>query len=438
MSYGGGTFLTQNKVLPGAYINFASVVKAASELSDRGYGAMGLELDWGPEGQIFTVEQEDFQEHPEEYFGYDYTSDKLKGLRDLFLNLKTGYFYRLNGGGNKASCVYGTAKYGGICGNNIKVVISKNVDDTTKWDFVTYYNNEVMDTQTGISSMADLADNAFIDWKRDTEIAETVGTNLTNGTNGTAPSGTDHSKFLDLLESYPINILICTSTDETVKKLYASYTKRMRDDEGSKFQAVLYNYSGDYPGIINVATAAKDDAFGESALVYWVGGAEASCQINRTIGNSVYDGEFAMTVDTKQSTLKKHIQQGHFVFHQVAGDEYRVLKDINSFVSFSKTMTRDFSLNQDIRVLDQIGNDVATLFAKTYMDKSQNEDDGRTALWNDLCDYAKQLLSLHAITDFKTSDITVSKGEGKEDVLVNFNVNPVAAMEKLYMYVYVA
>lgn len=179
MSYGGGTFLTQNKVLPGAYINFASVVKAASELSDRGYGAMGLELDWGPEGQIFTVEQEDFQEHPEEYFGYDYTSDKLKGLRDLFLNLKTGYFYRLNGGGNKASCVYGTAKYGGICGNNIKIVISKNVDDTTKWDFVTYYNNEVMDTQTGISSMADLADNAFIDWKRDTEIAETVGTNLT-------------------------------------------------------------------------------------------------------------------------------------------------------------------------------------------------------------------------------------------------------------------
>lgn len=63
------------------------------------------------------------------------------------------------------------------------------------------------------------------------------------------------------------------------------------------------------------------------------------------------------------------------------------------------------------------------------MDKSQNDPEDRTALWNDLCDYAKKLLSLHAITDFKTSDITVEKGEGKEDVLVNFNVNPVAAME---------
>lgn len=439
MSYGGGIFLTQNKVLPGAYINFSSVTKASSNISDRGYAAIGLELDWGPDKQIFTVEQEDFQEHPEMYFGYDYTSDKLKGLRDLFMYLKTGYFYRLNSGGNKASCIYATAKYSGTCGNNIKIVISKNVDDTTKWDFTTYYNNEVMDTQTGISTMKDLKANDFVDWKtEDVTIAETVGTNLTNGTNGTAASGTDHSNFLDLLESYPINILICTSTDDTVKKLYASYAKRMRDDEGAKFQAVLYGYSGDYEGIINVKTPAVDAYFGESALVYWTGGVEASCQINESCGNKVYDGEFAMTVDTKQSALKKHIANGEFVFHQVADGEYRVLKDINSFVSFSKTKTRDFSLNQVIRVLDQIGNDVAILFEKTYLDKSQNEDEDRTALWDDLCDYAKKLLKLKAITNFKTSDITVEKGEGKEDVLVNFNVDPVAAMEKLYMYVYVA
>ena len=55
MSYGGGTFLVQNKVLPGTYINFVSVAKASSELSDRGYAALGLELDWGPDKQVFTV-----------------------------------------------------------------------------------------------------------------------------------------------------------------------------------------------------------------------------------------------------------------------------------------------------------------------------------------------------------------------------------------------
>ena len=48
MALGGGTFLTQNKVLPGAYINFVSAAKASATLSDRGYAAMGIELELGP------------------------------------------------------------------------------------------------------------------------------------------------------------------------------------------------------------------------------------------------------------------------------------------------------------------------------------------------------------------------------------------------------
>lgn len=33
---GGGTFTKQDKVLPGSYINFVSLAKAASMLSERG------------------------------------------------------------------------------------------------------------------------------------------------------------------------------------------------------------------------------------------------------------------------------------------------------------------------------------------------------------------------------------------------------------------
>ena len=36
MALGGGSFITQNKVLPGAYINFISRTRATSALSDRG------------------------------------------------------------------------------------------------------------------------------------------------------------------------------------------------------------------------------------------------------------------------------------------------------------------------------------------------------------------------------------------------------------------
>ena len=60
MALGGGNFLTQNKILPGSYINFVSVSAATAVLSDRGICTMPLELDWGPDEEVFTVTNEDF------------------------------------------------------------------------------------------------------------------------------------------------------------------------------------------------------------------------------------------------------------------------------------------------------------------------------------------------------------------------------------------
>ena len=129
MALGGGTFFTQNKVLPGAYINFISASRASATLSDRGYAAMALELDWGVENTIFEVTNSDLQKNSMKLFGYDYTAPQLKGLRDLFLNLKTLYLYRLTSGGVKATNTYATAKYCGIRGNDLKVVKSNNVEE---------------------------------------------------------------------------------------------------------------------------------------------------------------------------------------------------------------------------------------------------------------------------------------------------------------------
>ena len=60
MALGGGTFISQNKVLPGAYINFVSVAQASATLSDRGIVTMPLDLDWGAEGKVFEVTAEEF------------------------------------------------------------------------------------------------------------------------------------------------------------------------------------------------------------------------------------------------------------------------------------------------------------------------------------------------------------------------------------------
>ena len=106
MALGGGTFTSQNKELPGAYINFVSAASASAALSDRGIATMPLELDWGVEGEVFEVTNEDFQKNSLKLFGYAFDSSKMLGLNDLFMGAKTLYAYRLNGGGDKAANTY--------------------------------------------------------------------------------------------------------------------------------------------------------------------------------------------------------------------------------------------------------------------------------------------------------------------------------------------
>ena len=91
MALGGGSFTTQNKELPGAYINFVSAASASAALSDRGIATMPLELDWGKEREVFEVTSGDFQKNSLKIFGYAYDNPKMKGLRDLFIGAKTLY-----------------------------------------------------------------------------------------------------------------------------------------------------------------------------------------------------------------------------------------------------------------------------------------------------------------------------------------------------------
>lgn len=197
MALGGGTFLTQNKVLPGSYINFISAANATATLSDRGIAAMPLVLDWGINGSIFKVDAADFQKNSLKIFGYPYTHNKLKGLRDLFKNIKTGYFYKLNNGA-KAACTYATAKYSGLRGNDIKIVITANVDDSKKYDVSTYLDTTRVDLQT-VSNMAELKENDFVVFISAATIALTSGTPLAGGTNGAEVTGTDYQTFLTCL-----------------------------------------------------------------------------------------------------------------------------------------------------------------------------------------------------------------------------------------------
>ncbi|HBF4260906.1 TPA: phage tail sheath family protein [Clostridioides difficile] len=433
MALGGGTFVTQNKVLPGAYINFISAKRATSSLSDRGIVAMPLELDWGIDEEVFQVTSDDFEKYSVKYFGYDYTHEKLKGLRDLFKNIRLGYFYKLNKG-VKASCTIATAKYSGIRGNDLKVTVTTNIDDNAKFDVVTLLDNKKVDTQIA-KVITDLQDNDYITWKKDATLEASAGLVFTGGTNGEAVTGAEYQAFLDKIESYSFNALGCLATTTEIKSLFVEFTKRMRDKVGAKFQTVLYKKSdADYEGVVSVENKIKDKDLVESSLIYWATGAIAGCDINKSNTNKKYDGEFDVGVNYTQIQLEEALKSGKFIFHKV-GDEVHVLEDINTFVSFTDDKNDDFSSNQSVRVLDQIANDIATLFNEKYLGKVSNDKAGRISFWNDVVKHHKELENIRAIEDFKTDDVSVELGNDKKTVIVSDAVKVINAMSKLYMTV---
>lgn len=427
MALGGGIYITQNKILPGAYINFVSKAVATATLTDRGVVAMGFDLDWGKEDEVFEVIEDDVIKNSLQLFGYDYSSAKLNGIKDIFKNSNTLYAYRLNSGGVKASNTYCTAKYGGIRGNDLKVVIAANVDTPSNYDVSLYLGTRVVFSQT-VKAAADLAENAWVDWKTGASLTVTAGVPLEGGTNGTSDA-TSHQKFIDKIESYPnVNAIGYAGNENTIKALYAAWVKYMRDDVGVKLQAVLFGYAADSEAVVNVKNSAD--------VVYWATGVIGGTAVNASATNKRYDGNFEVNTDYTQSQLEGCIKSGEWVLHKV-GDEIHVLMDINSLTTLSVDKGEIFQDNQTIRIIDQIATVTASIFNSKYLGHVPNDADGRLSLWGDLCKIHQDLQNIRALENFKNEDITVVRGDDKHSVLVNESITVINTMTKLYMAVVV-
>lgn len=431
--FGGGSFTTQNKILPGAYINFVSAASSKSTLLDRGIVAVPLKLSWGIEKEIFSVTAKEFQRSCFEIFGYEYEANEMLALRELFRNMTKGVFYRLNKG-IAASNDYAQAVYSGVRGNDITIVISKNVNDENKYDVKTIFAGKVVDKQT-VAAGAELLNNDYVTFKKEAVLEATAGAPLTGGIDGDSLTGSDYSDFLSAIEPHAFNILCCPVTDEAVKALFIAFTKRMRDEAGIKFQTVLYRSNdADYEGIISVENKAEEL---EQGLVYWVAGAEAACAVNKTVENQTYTGEYKVDTNYTQLQLSDAVGSGKFMFHKV-GDEVRVLMDINTLVTVTSEKNEDFASNQTIRVLDQAGNNIAEIFTSRYLGKIPNDNSGRVSLWNDIVSCNKALSDIRAIEPVDAKEITVSIGNTKRSVVVNNPIFPINCMSQLYMTIIVS
>jgi hypothetical protein len=438
---GGGTFTVQNKILPGAYINFVSA-SGASTLGSRGVAALPLELDWGPEDQVFTVEAAEFAKTCAKVFGCDPTDPALLLVREALKRASALKLYRVNGGGAKATKTIGgmavTAKWGGLGGNKIRVGVAVNADDEDKMDVTTYLDTQAMDVQivAAAGGAADLHANDFVTFGSADTLTAAAPAALAGGTNGTA-SGETYAAFLAAIEVEQFQTIGYPGTDTAVKTLFSAFVRRLRDEDGRKIVGVLYQHAGDHMGLINlkngVVLADGTVVPGEQAVA-WVAGASAAANINESLTNTAYDGAVDADIRYTKSQMEAAIEAGEFVFYGDFGTA-RVLSDINSLTTYPEGVSKDWSSNRVVRVMDGWANDTARIFGQNYIGLTTNDDTGRQLFRADLVSLAKQYQGIGAISNFVAEDIAIAQGDGKRDVVVTTALQPNDSMEKLYMTV---
>lgn len=435
MPLGGGNFTAENKVLPGAYLNFVTA-QAASTAGIRGTVTLPLALNWGKDGEMITVHAAEFAKKAVSILGYDASAPELLLVREALKNAHTLLAYRVNGGGIAAKKTIGGIEWTAICtgtrGNAIKGAVQPNIDVESLFDVVTYLGQTEVDRQT-VAAAEDLHANDYVTFGAGTLAAE-AAVALAGGTNGTM-DGAAYATYLEKAEVEDFDAIGYPGSDTTTKQLFKAFAVRLNDTEGKKLQCVLCDFAADHEAIINVKNGVKlqdGTVITADKAVAWVAGASAAADISQSLTNVAYPGAVDVDVRYTQTEYAEAVKAGQFAFYGENGAA-RVVADINSLVTSGDNKPEDVKHNRVVRVLNGWANDVARIFGTSYLGRQTNNDTGRQLFKADLVALAAQYQAKEAISNFNANDVTISQGTGKRDIVVTNSLQPNDSMEKLYV-----
>lgn len=429
----GGTWTTQNKVRPGAYINVRSNGGIGAAESISGVTALPLVLDFGPEEEVVTITAASDLTA----FGYDLNDPQMLLLREALKQAATVLVYRVSSGGKSAATegdLSITARYGGTRGNAISVVSKDNVNVTGAYDVETYLAGRLVDRQTA-KTIEELTANRVVDFSGSGELTA-FSVVLENGSN-TAATVNHYMTFFSKIQLFDFNTLALPVQDAVTKTAGVSFINRMRNEEGKKCQLVVAGHAANNEAVINVKNGViLSDGTHISAeeATAWVAGASAAAGVATSLTYKKYDGAVDVTQRLLNTEIIEALEKGEFVFTEQRG-EVVIEQDINSLTSFTAEKSKEFSKNRVLRCLDDIANNSKKAFEDNFIGQINNDQDGRELFKADRINYFNALQGAGAITGFSADDLEISAGIEKDSIVLNVQVQPVDAMEKLYMTV---
>lgn len=443
----GGTWTTQNKVRPGVYIRFTTNRALGLTVGERGVVTICEPMSWGPVGEVMTVANGDDMTP---YTGYDITSEKNRFLREIFRGTNrtspptTLYLYRPAATSSaKATVTTGTltatAKYPGVRGNDITIVVTEDVDNEGSFFVSTVVDGEIQDQQSA-ETVADLVPNDWVDWSGTGALTATVGAPLTSGADGTVAASA-YSDYLEAIEPYKFDVIIYDGSDSTVQDSMVGFVNRLADENGQYTQLVAANLTApDSRFVINVmsgVTLADGTELTPQQVTWWAGGATAGAQFNESLTYATYPTAVAVSPLLTNNQIISALQSGQFIL--VADfDEVHVEQDIDSLTTYTTDIGVVYKKNRIIRLCNTIANDIYQQFSQNYIGVVNNNDAGRARFKAAIVGYLYQIQDAEGIQNFDPEDVEVLPGIDIDAIVVNVAFYAVDAVEKIYMTVSVS
>lgn len=443
----GGTWTTQNKVRPGVYIRFTTNRALGLTVGERGVVTICEPMSWGPVGEVMTVANGDDMTP---YTGYDITSEKNRFLREIFRGTNrtspptTLYLYRPAATSSaKATVTTGTltatAKYPGVRGNDITIVVTEDVDNEGSFFVSTVVDGEIQDQQSA-ETVADLVPNDWVDWSGTGALTATVGAPLTSGADGTVAASA-YSDYLEAIEPYKFDVIIYDGSDSTVQDSMVGFVNRLADENGQYTQLVAANLTApDSRFVINVmsgVTLADGTTLTPQQVTWWAGGATAGAQFNESLTYATYPTAVAVSPLLTNNQIISALQSGQFIL--VADfDEVHVEQDIDSLTTYTTDIGVVYKKNRIIRLCNTIANDIYRQFSQNYIGVVNNNDAGRARFKAAIVGYLYQIQDAEGIQNFDPEDVEVLPGIDIDAIVVNVAFYAVDAVEKIYMTVSVS
>lgn len=335
----GGTWMSQNKVQPGVYINTKSSGNLSASIGEKGIVAIAEPLSWGPcEVMQTIIPGEDLTP----YIGYDVTSEKAMFLREMMKGSDTTpgpikiLLYRPKGtDGAKATGTIGTltvtALYEGIRGNDITMIVQEDPDAESTYVVSTVVDGRTVDEQT-VTEISGLTANAWVTFSgTGSAFTKTAGTALTGGKDPTIANA-DYSAFLTALEKYSFDVVVYDGAEQVVIQAYASFVKRISERVGRKCQAIMAAAEeSNSEWVISAGNGVKlsdGTVLTPQQVTWWLGGAEAGAPYNQSLTYARYPNAVEANPKLTDTEIEEAIQKGKIVFIDTF-DTVKVCTDIN-------------------------------------------------------------------------------------------------------------